>query len=149
MSIVKESMGLREALSAWERNVAALTVNLVWTSVRGTIQTTEEPEVALIASIRRQITSFRPPIWASSSLRRDRMAVCTLLRMSTTTRLTSRIWIQMWRDPVQIKSPNLTAINEVVRVDPSPSVRRTSTRRTTYSRRWSWKTRLRICAALS
>ena len=146
MWIVRECTGLRAARCAWVRKGVGRTVNLAWTSDREITRTMEQVEV-LIASIRRLTTSFHPRTSASSSLRRDRMAVCIHLRMSTTTRLTSRIWIQMWRDPIRIKPPSQRpATNAAARADPNPSARRTSTRRTTCSRRWSWKTRPKTCA---
>ena len=76
------------------------------------------------------------------------MEVCTPLRTSTTIRSTWRIWIQIWRAQALIRCLSRTTL-VVVMLAPNPSGRRTSTRRTTCSRRWSWRMRLRICAEAS
>ena len=94
LSMHRAFMAQKEVPLEWAKNVAVRIESQAWTSASSAIP----PTRAVALSIPRQTTSFHRPTWVSSFLRRAQTAVCIRSRTSITTRLTWKIWIQIWKD---------------------------------------------------
>ena len=131
-------MARREALSELTKSAARTSGRQVWTNVKAS---ENQATMEVQPSIHKRTTSSHQATCHSSYLRKGQMEACTLLKTSTATKSTWRIWIQIWRESNPITRSK--SLDQWLRAL-SPSSRRTSTKRTICSRRWLWRTRLRI-----